>query len=145
MPTFSPILTDPDPKDLEFLEERIIEFNYDATGYRDGENLAIFVRDEQNEIIAGLSGFTWGGACKIEWLWVSADQRGQGLGRDLLLRAEEETIRRGCQVIVLDTHTFQAPGFYQKLGYEIMGEYHDFPEGHGQVFLRKRLPGRASV
>jgi hypothetical protein len=33
--------------------------------------------------------------------------------------AEEEGKRRGCAVIALFTPHFQAPGFYQKQGYEV--------------------------
>lgn len=137
--TTSPVLTDPEPGDIEFLEARLIEFNYRATGFTDGLGLAIITRDEAGNIIAGLSGFTWGGACKIEWLWVREDLRSQGLGRELMRQAEDEAIRRGCGTMLLDTHSFQAPSFYQKLGFEIAGVYEDFPKGYQQVFLQKKL------
>lgn len=137
--TTSPVLTNPDPRDIDFIEERLIEYNIQVTGYNDGEYLAIFTRDEAGQIAAGLSGFTWGGACKIEWLWVREDLRHLGLGRDLMRQAEAESIRRGCQTMLLDTHSFQAPGFYQKLGFEIVGVYEDFPKGYQQVCLQKRL------
>ena len=137
--TTTPVLTQPDPRDIDFIEARLIEYNIQTTGYDDGELLAIFTRDETGQIVAGLSGFTWGGACKVEWLWVREDLRGQGLGHDLMRQAEAEAIRRGCQTILLDTHSFQAPGFYHKLGFEIVGVYQDFPKGHQQVCLQKRL------
>ncbi len=132
--------TQPDPKDVAFLQDRIIEYNCHATGFYDGEALAIFLRDETGEIKAGLSGFSWGGTCKVEWLWVHEELRGQGIGRDLMNRAEEEAVRRGCARMVVDTHSFQAPGFYQKLGFQIAGVYTDFPKGHQQIFLGKALP-----
>lgn len=130
---------EPAEKDLQFLEDRIIEFNYAATGYRDGNRFGIFLRDTQNEIYAAISGFTWGGTGKVEWLWVREDWRGRNLGQDLLSRVEEEAIQRGCTVMVLDTHSFQAPGFYQKQGYEIAGRLEDYPVGHQSVYLSKRL------
>jgi ribosomal protein S18 acetylase RimI-like enzyme len=44
---------------------------------------------------------------------------------------------------VLTTHSFQAPGFYRKLGYEPLAEVPDYPAGHLEIVLRKRLsPGR---
>lgn len=129
----------PSPEDLSFLEARINEFNYDATGYRDGRELACFVRDDGGALIAGLSGFTWGGCCRVSFLWVSADRRREGLGRSLLEAAEVEARRRGCGLIHLDTHDFQAPGFYERLGYEAYARLDDYPAGYGQTFFRKRL------
>jgi hypothetical protein len=41
--------------------------------------------------------------------------------------------------VFLDTFSFQAPGFYQKLGYRVFGELVDFPPGHTRQYLTKRL------
>jgi GNAT superfamily N-acetyltransferase len=75
----------------------------------------------------------------IEWLFVRADQRGSGLGTRLVSAAEAEAARRGCVVIRVNTHTFQAPEFYAQLGYEVIGAAGDTPVGHGEVFYAKRL------
>ncbi len=53
--------------------------------------------------------------------------------------AENEALARGCHGAYLDTFSFQAPDFYQKLGYEIYGKLDDFPKGHCRYFLRKKL------
>jgi ribosomal protein S18 acetylase RimI-like enzyme len=71
---------------------------------------------------------------------VDGAHRGGGWGRALLERAEEEAIARGLQGVWLDTFSFQAPGFYQKLGYEVFGTLADYPPGHTRYFLRKTLP-----
>jgi ribosomal protein S18 acetylase RimI-like enzyme len=47
---------------------------------------------------------------------------------------------RGCRRVFLDTFSFQAPGFYQKLGYQVYGRAEDWPDGHAHLFLRKDLP-----
>lgn len=133
------IETDPAPQDLEFLEAQINEHNMAVTGYYDFQALAIFVRDAAQVMVAGLSGYTWGQSCKIEFLWVAPALRGQGYGTALLQAAEAEAKQRGCHVVVVDTHSFQAPAFYQKLGYTVVGSYTDFPYQYGQIFLEKRL------
>ena len=131
--------TNPATADLQWLDDRINEHNMAVTGYYDFQPLAIFVRDATQSIMAGMSGFTWGRSCKIQALWVRSDQRGQGYGQALLHAAEQEAQTRGCYVIVLDTHSFQAPDFYQKLGYQVVGQQTGFPDQHSHYFLEKRL------
>ena len=65
--------------------------------------------------------------------------RGAGLGRQLLQRAEAIARERGCHGLWLDTFSFQARGFYEKLGFSLFGEIEDYPPGHSRFFLRKRL------
>jgi ribosomal protein S18 acetylase RimI-like enzyme len=133
------IETNPTPQDLQFLDDQINDYNMAQTGYYDFQWLAIFVHDSEQAIIAGITGFTWGGSCKINALWVQPNLRGQGVGKRLLETAEQEARARGCHVVVLESHSFQAPDFYQKLGYTVAGVRPDYPYGHADYFLYKRL------
>lgn len=136
-----PLIIEEDPvrEEVRFLDERLYDFNVAATGISDGRLLAIFVRGEQGAIHAGLAGHTWGGCCEIRHLWVEEQLRRQGVGKRLLEAAEVEARRRGCRQVVLATHSFQAPAFYQRMGYEVIGRIPDYPEAHEQLLLRKRL------
>jgi GNAT superfamily N-acetyltransferase len=129
----------PNEADIRFVEERIIAYNVAATSYDDYRPLALFVRNDQGAIIAGLTGFTWGGTLKIELLWVHETLRGQGYASRLVETAEREAVARGCQHAVLDTHSFQAPDFYPKLGYLRCGLAEDWPLGHQEIYFQKRL------
>jgi len=120
-------------------EDRLYEFNKAQTGRDDGQLFAVFVRDEQQEIVAGLSGWTWAHACEIQTLWVHPAWRRQGYGQDLLEVAEQEARACGCKVILISSYSFQAPAFYQKYGYELAWQLDDFPPGHQHCFLIKRL------
>jgi len=123
------------------LEARLYAFNVERTGFRDGRTLSCFLRDPSGELVAGIDGFTWGGYARIELLWVDASARGQGLGRRLVNAVEHEAAERGCTTIVLASHDFQAPDFYAKLGYELVGETADTPRGHRELTFRKQLGG----
>ena len=127
--------------ELGFLEDRIYEFNVEATGIDDGRWLGVLVRDESGVLVAGLAATTWGGCCKVRDVWVRADQRGRGVGTRLLEAAEAEARRRGCRQVVLSSHSFQAPEFYRKRGFEVFAVIDDDPVGHREVYLRKRLSG----
>jgi GNAT superfamily N-acetyltransferase len=130
---------EPNPEDVQFLEDQIGEHNMVRTGRRDFRPLAVFVRNEQDEILAGLDGFTWAGWLEIKFVWVREDLRGRGYGRRLLEAAEDEARVRGCQRVWLDSYTFQAPTFYQRLGYEVFGSLEGYPAQHSRVFLTKTL------
>ncbi len=123
----------------EFLEDRLYEHNAAQTAQDDGQLFAFVVRDEQDEIVAGVSGWTWARACEIKDLWVHPALRGQGYGERLLAAAEQEAQQRGCTVILLSSYSFQAPRFYQERGYELAWQLNDFPPGHQYSFLVKRL------
>ena len=121
------------------LLEALYAFNMDRTGYRDARDLSCFVRDAGGALVAGIDGFTWGGYAHVEALWVAEPHRDQGLGRSLLEAAEAEAAARGCRSVVLASHEFQAPAFYAKLGYQVVGETVDTPIGHRQFTFQKRL------
>jgi ribosomal protein S18 acetylase RimI-like enzyme len=133
------IETSPSREDVQFLDDQINAFNFAQTGIQDAALLACFVRDAAHQIVAGIYAWTWGGCCEIRYLWVHADCRGRGLGRRLLRAAEQEAKSRGCTQIVLDTHSFQAPEFYRRLGYRIVGTVQDYPLHHQKIYLRKSL------
>jgi GNAT superfamily N-acetyltransferase len=98
---------------------------------------AIFLRDEA-QIVAGLAGETYCGWLFVRYLWVSDELRGRGVGRELMARAEVRGRERGCHSAHLETFSFQALGFYEKLGYQEFARL-DYPPDHHKHFMRKRL------
>lgn len=132
-------LSDADAGLRERLNAEIIAFNEAATGCTDGALLCISARGPDGGLRGGLYGWTWGGCGYIDLLWVREDQRGSGLGSRLLAAAEKEIRVRGCDQVALSTHSFQAPGFYARLGYRECGRIPEYPRGHDQIQLVKRL------
>jgi GNAT superfamily N-acetyltransferase len=127
------------PELTALLEERIYEFNAAATGIYDGTLLNASINDEAGKVVAGVSGHTWGRCCTIVLLWVDESLRGTGVGRALMQAAEDEALRRGCRQIVLSTHSFQAPRFYEKLGFRRIAVIPNNPAGHEDFIYLKDL------
>ena len=132
---------DPDPQALRTITRLITQFNETASGRpNDFCPLALMVSDsETGETIGGLWGWTSFEYLHIDVLYLPESQRGTGLGTQLMRQAEEEAVRRGCFGVWLDTFSFQARGFYEKLGYSVFGTIDDYPPGHSRFFLKKSL------
>ena len=122
-----------------FLSAQINAYNVATTGLAHGRTVALILRDEDGAIVAGLSGWTWGGCMEVEFLWVRADQRHKGYGSRLLALAEAEAVARGCRQATLSTHDFQAPDFYRRYGYVVCGAVDEYPQGHQKLYLKKTL------
>nr|MBP9781876.1 GNAT family N-acetyltransferase [Candidatus Woesebacteria bacterium] len=76
---------------------------------------------------------------EIATLWVDEKARGQGLGQKLMEMAEAEGKKRGATFAYTNTFTWQAPGFYEKIGYQLYGKLDDFPVGNTLSYYRKDL------
>ena len=104
------------------------------------KDLSVVARDPAGKIIGGLLGrtqFTW---LKIDILSIVAEARRRGTGRSLMQRAEEEGLRRGCIYAYVDTLSYQAPLFYEKLGYAEVGRLRDWDSyGHDKIMFTKHL------
>ena len=134
------IVTDtPAPADRDAILDGLNAFNREETGGADAQPLAVLIQGERGVTTGGLLGRTWLDWLYIELLYVPDGLRGTGVGRDVMLRAEAEARARGCIGIWLNTFSFQARGFYEKLGFTLIGQIDDYPIGHQRFFLQKRL------
>lgn len=75
----------------------------------------------------------------MAYLWVAQAARGAGHGTRLVRDAEAYARARGAVGATLETHSFQARPFYERLGYEVFATLDGYPRGHAKFFLRKDL------
>lgn len=135
-------LTDaPTPEMRKAIVDPLVAFNHSRIGkpetYRP---LAILLsHQESDEVVGGLHGLTAFSYLWIDLLFVPESMRGAGIGRKLITAAEVEAARRGCHAASLDTFSFQARGFYERLGYAVFGILDDCPPGHRRFYMTKRL------
>ena len=117
---------EPEAAALQALPQALEDFNESRwPGHGPWRPLGIFIRDAET-IVAGLSGETYCGWLVIKYLWVRDDLRRRGVGSELMAYAEAGAVERGCHSAWLDTFSFQARAFYEKLGYEEFGAL-DYP------------------
>lgn len=129
----------PEDADYQTILEALIRYNDAAVGPSGYEPVAILIRDDRDETLGGLWGkvsYDW---LFVELLFVPELLRGQKLGTQLMNAAEQLARERKCEGIWLDTYEFQAPAFYQSLGYKVFGQLADYPRNSGRFFLRKML------
>jgi GNAT superfamily N-acetyltransferase len=102
--------------------------------------LGLLLREPGSQRIAGglwaVSYYDW---MFIELLVVPEALRGQGLGTRLMRQAEAVARERGCIGVWLDTFSFQARSFYERLGYRVIATIGNYPNGHSRLFLTRRL------
>ena len=103
------------------------------------EPLNIYLEDEQGNLVGGMVAETFGNWLEIEYLYVSDDLRGQGIGSKILETAENESRNRGCKYSFVDTFNFQAPKFYEKYGYKEVFALKEYPYTGERYYYTKEL------
>ena len=130
---------EPSKREIVFVRDALARFNDERVG-KDGHTpLNIVEYDGEGNIIGGIIGGTYWGWMYVDILWVHEDHRKKGIGSRLLSEAEKEAVRRGCHHVHLDTMSWQAPDFYKKHGYEVIGILPDIPKGNHKILLTKLL------
>ena len=123
----------------QIIGDLIRSYNLSKREVAESEPLNLYVEDEYGEIMAGLVAETFGNWLEIEYLFVKEDLRRQGIGSQLLQRAESEAKKRNCRFAFVNTYQFQAPGFYQKQGYKEVFTLKDYPYTGQRHYYQKDL------
>lgn len=129
----------PKPKDYKTLSDGMLSYHAKHGHQRTSETINIFLKDNNEKVFGGtIATVLWNGI-EINSLWVEGSLRKQGYGRKLIALVENEGKKRGCTIIYTNTFTWQAPGFYEKLGYKSYGKLDNFPEGNTLTYYFKNL------
>lgn len=136
------LIETPSETDVARIYEGLHAFNLQHIPNLNEISLGLFIRNNNEEIVGGAVAVILPSVMQIKYLWLAEDIRGQGIGKDLMQRLENEARIRGLQSIALETYTFQASEFYTKLGFNEVGRYINHPSsGIDKVFYQKGLFG----
>jgi GNAT superfamily N-acetyltransferase len=123
----------------KFVQTIVDNHNVAITGQAQWYPVAFFLKGENGEVLGGLLGDIWAAWLHLRTLAVAMPVRGQGFGKELMRRAETYAVERGCTDAFLDTFSFQARPFYEKLGYRVFGTLENHPVGHQHYSMTKKL------
>jgi GNAT superfamily N-acetyltransferase len=123
----------------QFIVSGVDNYNIAVTSLPDYFPVNFVLRSERGDVLGGVLGQLWGAWLQVTHLWVTESARGVGHGTRLMNDAEAYARSRGAIAATLETFSFQARPFYERLGYEVFGRLEGYPPGHAKLFLRKTL------
>lgn len=123
----------------QFIVNGVDSYNIAATGLPEYFPVNFILRGECGDVLGGLLSQLWGSWLQVTYLWVSEAARRAGHGTRLMARAENYARSRGALGATLETYSFQARPFYERLGYEVFATLEGYPPGHVRYCLRKAL------
>ena len=133
------LIKTPTDREKQDLDDLLMDYNRsESDGFAYDEFLYKFT-DSSDTMIAGIHAEIGNGWLCVISLWVEKTHRKNRLGEKLLQAAEKKAMENGCHGSYLYTYTFQAPGFYEKYGYEIFGKLEDFSANNAKLFMKKNL------
>ena len=134
------VLGDGDSELDSRLSKELDTYNFAAVGESNLKEFTVKVEESSGELVAGLSGWTWGTCAGIGMVWVREDSRKEGCGGRMLEAAEELARERGCRQLLVSSFTSQAPDFYRRNGYTEFARSEGLPvAGAADVHFVKAL------
>lgn len=124
---------------VQMIQAGVIDYNQPFLGSKNP--FCVFLKGKNDEILGGASGYVWHmhNMLFLDFVYIDKSLRGQGCGTRMMKEVEAEARRLGCTSIVLDTFSFQAEGFYSKLGFTRIGVIEKQIADYDRIYMRKTL------
>jgi GNAT superfamily N-acetyltransferase len=106
-------------------------------GYK-GTRIRLVIKNPEGELIGGLSAWTTLQNLIFDAIWIEQEYRGRGLGTKLMLEMEKIARKNGCIASQASCFSFQAPGFFEKMGYKTLGISDGYPSPNREFYLVKK-------
>ncbi len=126
----------PEAQNDGIIRDGIIHFNKQILK-ENAKHWSIYVKSERQLIIGGALIWEHSDALYIDVLWVDDAYRGQGIGRNIMQKIENEAKNKGLGKLYVDTFSFQAEEFYTKQGFYRIAIVDDYLLGFDRCYMRK--------
>ena len=120
------ITDDGDARDIHEIYELLKAYNLSRREASQNVPIGVFLEDEADRKLAGLTGETFGNWLCIQFLFVSEQLRGRGQ-------------KTWLQIAFVDTFSFQAPAFYKKHDYREVFTLEEYPYTGQRHYYTKKL------
>lgn len=94
---------------------------------------------DNDKLIGGAVGYISWKWYFLDKLWIDEKYRKSGIGTKIINKIEEYAKENNLLGVRMETWSFQARGFYEKMGYNVYATFEDCPPGTIDYFLRKRF------
>lgn len=126
------------------IADKLYDYNYEKSKIEVESPYTLYAAPSTGEVVAGAHGnivvrnnerF-----CVINELWVDKSHRKNKLGTKIMHELIQHAKNKKCQSIRLETRAWQAQGFYEKLGFEIVATTpSSYCDGAKDAFMLKKL------
>ena len=127
------------PAEAKLVDDGLGDFNDLAAPLHEVRRLSCFAREPDGTVIGGAVGRRWGACAELQQLWVDESHRRRGIGAALVRAFEGHAATHGCRHVYLETFSFQAPGFYEALGYRRAYALDVYPHDIVKYTMRREL------
>jgi GNAT superfamily N-acetyltransferase len=103
-----------------------------------GIKIRLVLNDQAGELVGGLSAWTTLSNLIFDHIWIAEGFRKKGLGRRLLQEMEGIARENGCIASQAYCFSFLAPGFFEKMGYSVLGVSNGYPPPAEEFYLIKK-------
>lgn len=133
------ITTDVSESDEQILHEglhRHVVLNV-GDAYK-GTAIKLVIKNQKGELIGGLSSWTTLSNLIFDYIWIAEKFRRKGLGRMLMLEMERLAREKRCLASQAYCFSFQTPGFFQAVGYQVLAKSTGYPPPAYELYLIKK-------
>lgn len=127
------------PAESAHVDAGLGAFNDEAAPLHEVQAFSCFAHGQDGAVVGGAIGRRWGECAELQQLWVEGTLRKRGLGARLVGTFEEHARAKGCTYLYVETFSFQAPAFYEALGYVTEYVRRGYPHGIAKYHLGKHL------
>jgi GNAT superfamily N-acetyltransferase len=125
----------PSQSEIDQVVHPLVVHNSAIVGPTQFQPFIISLPDGAGDLV-GMIDFDW---LLVQFMFVPEPDRRKGRGRALVARAEACARERGLVGMWADTFAFQAPGFFEALGFHTTGIIEDQPRGSRRLIMQKRF------
>lgn len=126
--------------DIHFLRVGLSKNAYKHGFHNNPESFTFILTDEdKDKKVGGISGYTYYGSFYISQFFIEDAYQKKGWGTKLMNLLEQKAIELDCKMLILQTMSWEAKGFYYYMGFKELVKIDGFDNDSSMSMMRKIL------